>query len=473
MRTLGDQTATCRPEALPTKGTRMKTIRIGGGQGFWGDNNDAAIHMIRHGDIQYLACDYLAELTLSIMQRQRQKDPKAGYARDFIGLMKETLEDCLERGIRVVTNAGGMNVAGAADALQQVAQGTGRRCRIASITGDDLLGRLDELEASGIPIVNMDTGQELKEIRSRIVNANVYFGHQPIRRALAEGADIVLTGRSTDSSMFLAPLAHEFDWAENDYDNLARGILSGHLLECGGQGAGGNFDYGWQTVPDLENLGYPIAEVTGTTLTITKAPDCGGLISEQSLKEQLYYEIHDPARYYTPDVIADFSRIRLMETGENRVRVDGVAGTAPTDTLKLCLGITAGYRIVAYLPYAWPFAIEKARKAEDILRKILKKRGLKAEAMRFDLLGVNALHLNTAGEPDYAPNEVVLRVAIRTNDKAEAAKLAPEIAPFNLNGPPANCFFGGRPKPIEIIALWPTLIPRDAVKLNVSIREVR
>ena len=451
----------------------MKTIRIGGGQGFWGDSNDAAIHMVKNGDIQYLACDYLAELTLSIMQRQRQRDPKAGFARDFIGLMKASLGDCLDRGVKVITNAGGMNVPGAADAVEQVARANGRPCRIAAITGDDLLDKLDDLEASGVPITNMDTGQELKEIRSRIVNANVYFGHQPIRKALEDGADIVLTGRATDSSMFLAPLAKEFDWSETEYNKLARGILSGHLLECGGQGAGGNFDYGWQTVPELENLGYPIAEVTDDGLTITKAPNCGGIISEQSLKEQLYYEIHDPANYYTPDVIADFSQIRLSQAGENRVKVEGVAGKAPTDTLKLCLGITAGYRIVAYLPYAWPFAIEKARKAEDILRKILKKRGLQAEAMRFDLLGVNALHLNTAGEPDYAPNEVVLRVAIRTKDKIEATKLAPEIAPFNLNGPPSNCFFGGRPKPAELIALWPTLIPRDAVKINVDIREVR
>lgn len=451
----------------------MKTVRIGGGQGFWGDSNDAAVDMVHHGDLDYLACDYLAELTLSILQRQRQKKPEMGYAHDFIGLAKNVLTPCLDRGIRIVTNAGGMNVTGAVDKLAELASAQGRKCRIAAVTGDDLLDRLEDMQKAGIPLTNMDTGEELGAVRAKVVNANVYFGHQPIRDALADGADLVITGRAADPSMFLAPLAHEFGWAEDDWDNLARGIAVGHMLECGGQGSGGNFDYGWRDVPDLDRLGYPIAEVGADSLKITKTATSGGLISEQTIKEQLIYEVHDPARYITPDVTADFSRTVLHQEGINRVDVRGIRGTAAPDMLKLCLGYSAGWRIVAYLPYAWPDAIDKARKTEDILRKRLKAKNLKARDIRFDLLGVNALHLDTASAPKDEPNEVVLRVAIRTDDRAEAMKLAPEIAPFNLNGPPGNCFFGGRPQPQEIIALWPTLIPRDAVSLNVSIKEVR
>ena len=451
----------------------MKTIRIGGGQGFWGDINDAAIDMVHHGDIDYLACDYLAELTLSILQRQRQKRPEAGYAQDFIGLAKQVLGTCLDKKIKIVTNAGGMNVSGAVEAVAQVAQTQGRKCRIAAITGDDLLDRLDDLQKQGVQLLNMDTGADIAEIRPKIVNANVYFGHGPIRQALAEGADVVVAGRCSDPAMFLGPLAHEFNWDVDDWTNMARGIAVGHLLECGGQGSGGNFDFGWRDVPGLDNLGYPIAEVGRNSLHITKTGTSGGLISVPVVKEQLIYEVHDPARYVTPDVVADFSRISLKQTAENVVEVAGVKGAPAPDTLKLCIGYSAGWRIVAYLPYAWPDAIDKARKTEEILRARLRKKNLVARDLRFDLLGVNALHLNTAPMPNDEPNEVVLRVAIRTDYRAEAMKLAPEIAAFNLNGPPGNCFFGGRPQPQEIIALWPTLIPRDAVSLDVSLKEVR
>lgn len=451
----------------------MKRIRIGGGQGFWGDSNDAAVDMVRNGDLNYLACDYLAELTLSILQRQRQRRPETGFAQDFIGLARQLLPDCLDRNIKILTNAGGMNVAGAADAVGQVARDAKKNCRIAVITGDDLLDKLEAMQADGIPLTNMDTGADLKEVRERVVNANVYYGHQPLKLGLEAGADVVIAGRCSDPAMFVAPLAHEFGWAGDDWDNLARGVAVGHLLECGGQGSGGNFDYGWKDVPALDRLGYPIAEIDENNLYITKTPDSGGLVCVQSVKEQLLYEIHDPSAYLTPDVVTDFSRARVLPAGTGRVEVKDVKGKPAPDMLKLCLGYSAGWRIMAYMPYAWPDAIAKARRAEEILRARLAKKGLKAREIRFDLLGVNALHLNTAYPLTEEPNEVVLRIAIRTDDKSEALKLAPEIAPLNLNGPPGNCFFGGRPQPQEIIALWPTLIPRDAVSLRMDITEVR
>jgi Protein of unknown function (DUF1446). len=453
----------------------LKTIRIGGGQGFWGDINDAAIHMVKKGELQYLACDYLAELTLSIMQRQRQRNPERGFARDFIEMLRAILQDCQQNNVKVLSNAGGMNVRGAVGEVEKLAGSLNvKGLKIGYVLGDDLLDRLEDLKAQGIAMTNLDDGRDLAEIKDKIVNANVYYGHEPIVECLGMGADLVLTGRATDSSLFLAPLAYEFGWKAHEWDTLARGIMVGHLLECGGQGAGGNFDYGWRDVPALDDLGYPIAEVgKNGEVVITKAPDCGGLISEQSCKEQLLYEIHDPANYVTPDVVADISRVRLSGIGQDRVRVEDIHGKPRPEMLKLCIGYHAGYKIEGYLPFAWPDALDKAKCAAEIIKKRLDRKGLKADEIRVDYLGVNALHGPLATEPGDELNEVVLRIVLRTSDKKEAQKLVPEIAPLQLNGPPGACFFGGRPKVSEIIALWPTLIPRDAVRLTPGILEVK
>lgn len=455
----------------------MKKIAIGGGQGFWGDSNDAAIHLLRHGEIQYLGCDYLAELTLSIMARQKLKNPAAGYARDFIGLMQEAGADAWRRGIRVITNAGGMNITGAVDALAQAAGAQGMKgYKIGYVLGDDLKDRIPELRAAGVSFENMDEVGDFSEIESRIFNANVYYGHEAIADCLAAGADTVVCGRAADSAMFLAPFVHEFGWAADDWDNLARGIMAGHLLECGGQGSGGNFDYGWRQVPEMDQLGFPIAEITGDTFEITKAKGCGGLICEQSCKEQFLYEVHDPANYKTPDVNVDISHATLTQNGPDRVRVGGVRGKPRPDTLKLSIGYHAGYKVVGMLSFAWPDAYEKARYAADILMKKMRRKGLAAEDVHISYIGLNALQLDVA-EFDEAKardlNEVVLRIAIRTKEKVEAAKLIPEIAPLQLNGPPGASFFGGRAHVQEVMGLWPTLIPRDALKLTTHILEVK
>ena len=454
----------------------MKKVTIGGGQGFWGDSPDAALHMIREGNIDYLSCDYLAELTLSIMQRQKLKNPAAGYARDFVDLIRQGGRDCLEKGIRVVTNAGGMNIRGCVDALRDVAEKQEMRgCKIGYVLGDDLMERVPDLLKQGIEFRNIDNGRKLEEIQDRIVNVNVYHGHEPIQECLEMGANIVVTGRAADSALFLAPLKHEFGWSNDDTDNLARGIMTGHLLECGGQGSGGNFDYDWRSVPDLDNLGFPIVEMTENTMHVTKADHCGGLITPQVCKEQLLYEVHDPANYITPDVTVDLSRCTLEQDGADRVKVAGLAGKPRPDQLKLCVGFHAGYKVVTYLSFAWPDAYEKARVAGDILMKKMKRKNLQAEEIRIDYLGLNALHLGVA---DMSPghiehlNEVVLRIAIRTLDKNEAAKIIPEVSPLQLNGPPGASFFGGRAKVQEVIGLWPTFIPRDAVALAANVVEV-
>ncbi len=455
----------------------MKKIVIGGGQGFWGDSNDAAIHMVRNSDINYMACDYLAELTLSIMARQKLKNPNAGYAGDFISMMRACGKEAYEKGIKILTNAGGMNIEGMVNALAELFKNEGlNSMKIGYVTGDEISGEIPRLLSEGISFANIDDVGDFSEIKDSIFNANVYFGHEPTLKCLQEGADMVITGRSTDSALFLAPIMHELGIKPDDWDNLARGIIAGHLLECGGQGAGGNFDYDWRSVPRMDELGFPIAELTEDEFHIKKAPDCGGLISEQSLKEQLLYEIHDPANYYTPDVIADISHATLTQAGEQRVKVGGIKGKKRPDTLKVSMGYHNGYQVAGMLSFAWPDAYEKAQYAAEILTKKMQRKGLKAEEVRIDYIGLNSLHLGVAeSTPEQIKNlnEVVLRYAIRTKEKAEAMKLVPEIAPLQLNGPPGASFFGGRPKVREVIGLWPTLIPRDAVKLEPHILEVK
>jgi hypothetical protein len=453
----------------------MKKVRIGGGQGFFGDINDAAIHMVKKGELQYLACDYLAELTLSILQRQRLRNPEKGFAQDFIVLLQDILQNCLDQKIKVLSNAGGMNVVRAVQEIVVTAKNLQiPKIKVGYVLGDDILARIPEMVADGISFANMDNGQEFSSLKGKIVNANVYYGHEPIVECLKMGADIVVTGRATDSALFLAPLIHEFGWQSDDWSKLAKGIIVGHLLECGGQGSGGNFDYDWRNVPAMDDLGYPIAEVgIDGEIEITKAPECGGLITEQVIKEQLLYEIHDPENYITPDVVVDISKAELKTVGKDRVAIKNINGRQRPEMLKLNIGYLAGYRTEGYLPYSWPDAYEKANFAAEILKKKLRRKGLAAEEILFDFVGFNSLHGPLSTPINGEENEVMLRIALRTKDREEALKLVPEIAPLQLNGPPGSCFFGGRPKISEIIGLWPTLIPRELVTLSPHIEEVK
>ncbi|MGI6666687.1 MAG: acyclic terpene utilization AtuA family protein [Bacillota bacterium] len=454
----------------------MKKVVIGGGQGFWGDSNDAAFHMIRHGNLDYMACDYLAELTLSIMQRQKLRDPKAGYATDFLTMIRAIGKEAYEKKTRIVSNAGGMNIRGAVNGIRAIAEEQGMRgYRIGYVEGDDLMDRLSSLLDQGVVFPNMDDAGDFDSLKDKIVNANVYYGREPIIECLRQGADIVVTGRATDSALFLAPLAHEFGWKDSDLDDLARGIMAGHLLECGGQGAGGNFDYDWRSVARMDELGFPIAEVTGDELYITKAPDCGGLICEQSVKEQLLYEIHDPANYITPDVTVDLSHATVKDVGPDRVRVGGIKGKQRPEKLKMCIGYHAGYKVETYLSFVWPDAYEKAQYAADILMKKMKRKGMKHEDINISYIGLNALHMGVAEMDDdliRRTNEVVLRIAVRTKEKKDAEMLIPEIAPLQLNGPPGASFFGGRARVQDVIGLWPTLIDRGLVELKSHVLEV-
>ena len=291
-----------------------KLVRIANGQGFWGDSIDAPVRLVEAGGIDYLTLDYLAEVTLSIMQKQRRKDPQLGYATDFVDLMRRVLPQLKAKGIRVVANAGGVNPEACRAAVLAVARKLGvAGVKIATVTGDDVLERLPEFQAKGLKLANMDTGEGLFDTSRQILSANVYLQTQAMVDALATGADIVLTGRCTDPGLTLAPLIHEFGWAEDDWNRLAAGTVAGHILECGAQSTGGNFSRWWE-VPELWKVGYPIAEVSEDgTFIITKHPGTGGLVSVDTVSEQLVYEMGDPGNYITPDVVAEFSSIHLEQ----------------------------------------------------------------------------------------------------------------------------------------------------------------
>jgi acyclic terpene utilization AtuA family protein len=448
-------------------------VRIAAGQGFWGDLPDAPVRQVQGGPIDYLMLDYLAEVTMSIMQKQKARDPNAGYARDFVPLMKEIMPACAERDIKVIANAGGVNVPGCAAAVRDVAVelGLGDKVRIGMVTGDDILNRIDELLARGIELRNLDTGEPLAVVRNRIQSANAYLGAAPIVEALSQGANIVITGRSTDTGLTLGPLIHEFGWAADDWDRLAAGTIAGHIIECGAQCSGGNCQYDWENIPDLANVGFPIAEAAPDgTFIITKHEGTGGCVNVPSVKEQLLYEMGDPREYITPDCVADFTTIHLADDGRDRVRVFGIKGRPATDSLKVSISYSSGFKAVGTLVYAWPDAYKKAQAADRILRGRLDRLGLKFEHMLTEFLGANAAHGSLAGEPSPDLAEVQLRIGVRANDRAMVERFTKEIAPLILTGPPAvTGFAGGRPKVEEIVAYWPALIPKSEIHSEVKL----
>jgi len=448
-------------------------IRIAAGQGFWGDLPDAPVRQVEGGPIDYLMLDYLAEVTMSIMQKQKARDPNAGYARDFVPLMRRILPTCVERGIKVTANAGGVNVAGCATAVRDVARdlGLAGRFKIGLVTGDDILERVDELLSRGIELRNMDTDEPLSTVRDRIQSANAYLGAAPIVEGLNRGAHVVITGRATDTGLTLAPLIHEFGWAEDDWNHLAAGTIAGHIIECGAQCSGGNCQFNWQDIPDLANVGFPIAEASPDgTFVITKHDGTGGRVNLPSVKEQLVYEMGDPHEYITPDCVADFTTIQLADDGQDRVRVFGIKGRPATEFLKVSISYSAGYKAVGTLVYSWPDAYAKAEAADKILRARLDRLGLQFDQILTEFVGANATHGTLAGKPSPDLAEVQLRMGVRGDDRKAIERFTKEIAPLILTGPPGvTGFAGGRPKVEEIVAYWPALIPKNEITARVEI----
>ena len=449
-----------------------RTIRVASGQGFWGDWLDAPRRQVEGGPIDYLMLDYLAEVTMSILQKQKERDPAMGYARDFIGAMESVLPAVTDRGVKVIANAGGVNPVACAHAVLDVARARGAagKVSVGVVTGDDLLPHLDELIAAGHPLSNMETGEPLAAIRDRVLSANAYIGSTPIVEGLARGANVVVTGRSTDTALTMAPLRHEFGWRADDWNLLASGIIAGHIIECGAQCSGGNCLYDWRNIPDLANVGYPIVEARADgTFVVFKHPGTGGRISVPSVTEQLVYEMGDPHSYITPDVVADFSSIKLAADGEDRVRVFGIEGRPATDKLKVSIAYRAGFKAVGTLVYSWPDALEKAQLADRVLRERLDAMGLRFDQLLTEFVGVSSTHGPLTPRAGEAP-EVQLRIGARSSDRRSLERFTREIAPLVLNGPPSvTGFAGGRPKVEEIVAYWPALVDKSVVQTSVQV----
>ena len=457
--------------------TRSRTVRVAAGQGFWGDELEAPVRQVEGGPIDYLVLDYLAEVTMSILRKQRAKDPAAGYARDFVSLMERIFPACMARGIRVVSNAGGVNPEGCAQALVEAGRRAGGagEVTVALVTGDDLMDRLEQLMEEGHELRHMESGCPLADVLDRVQSANVYLGAAPIVDALSRGANVVLTGRAVDAALTYAPLVHELGWSFDDYDRLAAGVVAGHLNECGAQSTGGNCSAEWWTIPDLADVGFPIVEADADgTFVLTKHDGTGGVVNRASVTEQLVYEIGDPSAYMGPDVIADFTTVELEDLGGDRVQVSGATGRRPPEQLKVSVAYSAGWKSVGTLTYAWPDAAAKARAASTVLLERLDRLGLRFAETHVELVGWDSTHGALSGEPPADIPEVQLRVAVRADDRAPVERFTREIAPLVLTGPPSVTGYAtGRPRVDEIVAFWPALIDRTAVESHVRVAMLR
>jgi len=443
-------------------------IRIANGQGFWGDWLEAPVRLVEQGPIDYLALDYLAEITMSILQKQKQTDANLGYARDFPPLVARIARQIRERGVKVIANAGGVNPVACAREVVRLAPGL----KVAVVLGDDVFPRLDEFLAKGYEMRDMDTGAPISTIRSRILSANAYIGAFPLAEALATGAEVVIAGRSTDTALTLAPMVYRYGWKPDEYDKLAAGTIAGHIIECGAQCTGGNCQVDWQTIPDMAGIGYPIVEAEPDgSFSVTKHPAAGGRVNRDTVKEQLLYELGNPSNYITPDCVADFTSIRLEDVGPDRVRVSGIRGGPRPATLKLSISYAHGWKAIGTLVYSWPQALEKAQAADRIVRQRLEALGLAFEKIYTEFFGVNACHGQAAAaNPD--PPEVQVRIGVRGADRKAVDRFTRELIPLVLNGPPGATGFGeGRPAVREIVAYWSALVPRKEIVTSVEVVE--
>ncbi|MCB0833357.1 MAG: DUF1446 domain-containing protein [Bacteroidetes bacterium] len=448
-------------------------IFIANGQGFWGDNVDAPYQLVTGGPLDYLTLDYLAEVTMSIMQRQRIKKPETGYATDFVQVIERILPHLMKKNIKVIANAGGVNPEACRTAVVQVAKKLGvKGLKVAVVHGDNVLDRIPEFEKAGVALNSMDSGESLYDLvrnGHEVLSANVYMSSKPLVEALEKGAQIVIAGRTTDTGLAMAPMIPEFGWSWDDWNKLAAGTVAGHIIECGAQCTGGNYTK-WRDVPDLWNVGYPIVEAhSDGTFYVTKHDGTGGLVTLDTVSEQLVYEMGDPKTYITGDVVADFTSIRLAQDGSNRVRVSGVTGKPSTDFFKVSASYLKGYKATGQLTVSGPDALEKARLCSDIVWRRLERAGVTFKETSTEYLGVNTCHEGIVPAPAH-PNEVVLRVGVKDPDRKKVDRFGKEIAPLVTSGPPGvTGFAGGRPKPQEIVAFFPALIPKSLIELTVSV----
>jgi hypothetical protein len=445
-----------------------RVVRIGAGAGYSGDRIEPAVELATYGALDYLVFECLAERTIALAQQARRNDPQSGYDPLLEARMHAVLPVATRNGVRIVSNMGAANPLAAARKTAAIARSLGLSgLTIAAVTGDDVLDVVRRgqyhFEESGEAVAAFDT---------RIVSANAYLGAAPIVAALEAGADVVLTGRAADPSLFAAPLIHEFGWAFDDWDRLGQATVVGHLLECAGQITGGYFaDPGYKDVADLARLGFPIGEVSADgSVVITKVASAGGHVTPATCKEQLLYEIHDPQRYLQPDVVADFSQVRIAEEGKNRVRITGGRGTPCTPTLKVSVAYVDGYIGEGQISYGGPGALARARLALDIVRERLTMTGICVSELRFDLIGVDSLYGSSLSRDSGEPYEVRARVSGRTISKSEAIRIGNEVETLYTNGPAGG---GGVTKSTrEVVAVQSVLLPRELVQPTYTIVEV-
>lgn len=452
---------------------RTTPVRIGCGAGFWGDSSAGPAQLVRHGGVDYLVMDYLAEITMSILARMKAGDAQMGYATDFVSaVMKPLLAEIAQQGIKVVTNAGGVNPLACKAALEKLAADAGIVLRVAAVVGDDLTEQADALRAGGL--AEMDSGAALPP---RLASINAYLGATPIARALAAGADVVITGRCVDSALVLGPLMHEFGWREHDYDLLAAGSLAGHIIECGTQCTGGLFT-DWEQVPGWDDMGFPIAECHADGRFVISKPDnTGGLINRATIAEQIIYEIGDPAHYMLPDVCCDFSTITVREVGTNRVEVSGARGHAPSENYKVSATYPDGYRATATMMIG---GIDARRKGERVADAILTRTRRMFDAAGLadyrevwvELLGAESTYGPHARAGD--TREVVVKIGVAHADKKALEIFAREIFPAatamaqGLTG-----FAGGRPNVQPVIRLYSCLVAKACVTMEVLLGDTR
>jgi hypothetical protein len=451
----------------------MKSVRVGAGLGFYGDSWHPVRASLERGGVRYIASDHLSELTLAILQKDRQKDPAAGYARDGLPMLLDLWPLAAKHGVKFILNAGGLNPHGAREAIARAFRDKGWKAAIATVTGDSVMERLDELAAAGEPLAHMDTGAALESVRSRMLFANAYLGAQPIVRALEQGADIVLTGRVADAALSLAPLVHELGWRWDDWDRLAQGLTVGHLLECSGQGSGGNFGSAeeWARIPDYAHIGYLIAEVSedGAAL-FSKAPGTGGRVSFDTLRQQLLYEVHNPHAYYSPDVVLDMGTLNFDDQGGDRVRVTGASGAARPAHLKIVGGFHDGWMGTGMIGFSWPQAYAKCAKAAETIKTLVAERGWPVEETNVEFIGYDSL-LGAQADPTYRDqlNECFLRMTIRTRERRVADAFGRLFPWLGLSGPPYVGSMKGVQGAKELLGIWPTLARRELIEPKVEV----
>jgi len=442
----------------------LKTsVRIGNAGGYWGDDLSALKRQLTGGDLDYITMDFLAEITMSILQRQRQSNSELGYAVDFLDQLKECLPLIVKKNTRVISNAGGINPIGLGRKIVEMAQKMGLKIKVGIVYGDNIVDNLYELTAAGERFTNMETGEDFFNVRSRITSANIYLGAEPVVKALEAGCQIVVTGRVTDTGITLAPMIHELGWSMEDWDKMAAGIVAGHIIECGAQATGGNIT-DWQEVKSFHNIGYPIIEMEKSgEFTVTKHPNTGGMVTEKTVKEQLVYEMGDPSNYISPDGVARFDSIQLKQTGKDRVRVFGIKGKPEPDCLKVSMSFDDGWKASGEVLVSGPDTFKKAKTIADIFWKKLNH---KYEATHTAMVGSGSCWPGSLSE--YEPNEILLRFAVRDKQIAKVKDFGKALSTLILSGPAGMAVTGrGRPKPVQVVAYWPALMHRSRVKAKV------